>query len=467
MIVHIAKKEIKETSRSASFMWIVAVILLLGATSLCISHTQFETKEEQRELAKTGERERWVGQGSKNPHSAAHYGTYAFKPNFALSLIDPGVEKFTGVSVLLEAHARNEVEQIAAADQTGLSRFGDITPDFILLFIIPLIIIILSHRAITKEKEDQTLRLVKTQGVSNLQLIAGKWLGNYLPIALLTSLLFLIGAVVISITAGSQMDWRFLAAMFVIYLVYYAILTSISISVSAFSPSSGISLVSLLAIWILSCLAIPKIASSYTNATYPYPSRQQFQAAVAADKSQGVDGHDPWSEASRKLQEETLAEYQVATLEELPFNFDAYRMQKGEEHEARVYFKHYENLKAVYKQQTGVYQKLAVLSPFLPVRFLSMSLAHTDYSTHWNFTDAAEKHRIEMQRILNTNFAENSRLGDWGYKANASLLEEIPEFEFKTPEFSETIYSNRSNLMILAFWSLASFGLLFIASKRI
>ncbi|MEO1021878.1 MAG: DUF3526 domain-containing protein [Bacteroidota bacterium] len=262
-------------------------------------------------------------------------------------------------------------------------------------------------------------------------------------------------------------DWKFILAMNLVYVLYYAIFTSITLFVSALSKSSGISLVSLLAIWILSCLAIPKIASSYTNTKYPYPSRQQFQTAVAEDKRQGVDGHDPWSKASKQLAEETMKTYQVSSLEALPFNFDAYRMQKGEEHEARVYFKHYEQLKSTYKEQTGVYQKLAVFSPFLPVRFLSMSLAHTDYSTHWNFTDAAEKHRIEMQRILNTNFAENSELGDWGYKADESLLSEIPEFQFASLGFSETVRSNQSNMSILFLWLFGSFGLLFLASKRL
>lgn len=466
MFFYIAKKEMKEIGRSRSFLWMVFIVVAMGSTSFFVSHNHFSAKEDQHELAQAGERERWLGQGSKNPHSAAHYGTYAFKPNFALSLIDPGVEKFTGVSVFLESHARNEAEQVAAADQTGLSRFGDITPDFILLFIIPLIIIIMSHQTVTRERQAQTLRLVKMQGVSNFQFIAGKWLGNYLPIVVLTTIFFLIATFAIAVVDPS-FDWSFIVAMNIIYLIYFAIITSICVSISTLSKSSGISLVSLLVFWIVSCLAIPKIASSYTNGEYPYPSRQQFQNAVAEDKSKGIDGHDPWNEASRKLEEETLQTYQVSSLEELPFNFDAYRMQKGEEHEAQVYFKHYEELKAVYKQQTDVYRNLAVLSPFLPVRFMSMSLAHTDYSSHWNFTDAAEKHRLEMQKILNTNFAENSKLGEWSYKADESLLAEIPEFEFQFAGFSETVQENRSNIFILILWSLASFGFLFIASTRL
>lgn len=462
MVFHVAKKEIREMARSGQFKWMLGIVATLSLIAMYISHVQWQEKNLQRELAQQDARSLWLAQGATNPHNAAHYGTFAFKPQFPLSLIDPGVEKYTGVSIFLEAHTRNEADNVAAADQTGLSRFGDLTPDFILLFIVPLMIIALGHQSVTREKEQGTLRIIKTQGISNIQLIMGKWLGNYAPIALLTTVLFILAALFIR-----DFDWKFLATMWLVYLAYFAIVNSITLVISSFTFNSGISLVSLLAIWIVSCLAVPKIASSYTNEKHPYPTRQEFEAAVAEDKRKGLDGHDPWSEASKKLEQETLQAYQVNKLQDLPFNFDAFRMQKGEEHEAEIYFKHNEKLKEVHQEQTQVYQNLAFLSPFLPTRFMSMALANTDYSTHWNFADEAEKHRVEMQRILNDNFAENSKLGEWGYRADASLLEEVPDFNFEAPEFAEVIEANQSNLLILTAWLLASFGLLFFASTRV
>ena len=462
MILHIAKKEIQETVRSGQFKWMIAVVVVLCTVAIFIGQKNWETKNLEREQATQNARTLWLAQGATNPHSAAHYGTFAFKPQFPLSLIDPGVEKYTGVSVFLEAHSRNEADMVAAADQTGLSRFGDLTPDFILLFIVPLLIIVLGHRSVTREKEGGMLRIIKAQGVSNWQLVSGKWLGNFFPIAILTTALFLLSALFIE-----NIEWSFLIAMWLVYLIYFAIMNSLTLIVSTISRSSGLAMVSLLAIWIVSCLAIPKIASSYTNDVYPYPTRVEFEASVAEDKSKGLDGHDPWSEASKKLEEETLKEYNVEKLEDLPFNFDAFRMQKGEEHEAAIYFKHNERLKEIHESQTGIYRKLAVFSPFLPTRFMSMALANTDYSTHWNFSDMAEKHRVEMQRVLNTNFAENSKLGEWDYQADASLLAEIPDFEYEAPEFKQVIAAGQSNLFILSAWLIVSFGLLFFSSTRL
>jgi ABC-2 type transport system permease protein len=247
MILHVAKKEMKEIARTGQFKWMLALVILLGAIAIFISHMQWQDKNEQRQLADENAKELWLAQGSVNPHNAAHYGTYAFKPQFPLSLIDPGVEKFTGVSIFLEAHSRNEADMVAAADQTGLSRFGDLTPDFILLFIIPLMIIAIGHNTISKEKELGTIMIIKTQGISNAQFIIGKWVGNFTPIALITTALFLLAALLLE-----AFDWKLLATMWLIYMAYFAIINSITLVVSSLTSNSGISLVSLLAIWIVS-----------------------------------------------------------------------------------------------------------------------------------------------------------------------------------------------------------------------
>ena len=144
-------KEIKELFRDGRVRIAMIIVVLLMGFSIWISARQYQNINEQYEVAKTAERAIWDSQGEKNPHSAAHYGTYAFKPKYPLSLVDQGVDKYAGTSIFLEAHKRNEAQFSAAADQTGLARFGDLTPDFMLLFMIPLLIILLGYNSFTKE----------------------------------------------------------------------------------------------------------------------------------------------------------------------------------------------------------------------------------------------------------------------------------------------------------------------------
>ena len=461
-------KETKELLRDGRVRVAFFIVILLLGVAVWISAKQYENVNEQHAVAQTAERAIWDNQGNKNPHSAAHYGTYAFKPKYPLSLVDQGVDKYAGSSIFLEAHKRNEAQFSAATDQTGLARFGDLTPDFILLFIIPLLIILLGYNSFTKEREMGTLTLLKSQGISSWKWMFGKWAALFLPILAITAVLFFIAAVVLTnLKDFGVFSWGSLLVMFLVYIGYYIIFINLVLLISSKVKKSGISLVLSLCLWIVACLAAPKAASNIAENKHPYPTRQEFAANVLKDKKEGLDGHNPWSKEAKLLEEEVLREHGVDSLHQLPFNFDAYRMQKGEEHEAEVYFKHYNHLKDQYTKQAGIYRSLAAISPYLPTRFLSMSIAHTDYATHWDFADAAEAYRIATQKFLNDNFAENSQYGNWAYQADASFWKTLPAFEYDPPELDAILEKNSSNLVILGLWLAASFGLLLFTTKTI
>ncbi|WP_435622833.1 ABC transporter permease [Flagellimonas sp.] len=468
MIFKTFLKETKELFREGRVRISLIIVLFLLGIAVWISTKQYQNINEQYATATNIERGLWDNQGEKNPHSAAHYGTYAFKPKYPLSLVDQGVDKYAGTSIFLEAHKRNEAQFSAATDQTGLARFGDLTPDFILLFIIPLLITLLGYNSFSKEREMGTLTLLKSQGISNWKWMLGKWLALFLPVLGITFILFLIAGVLLSnLNDFGVFNWGSLFTMFLVFVVYYMIFTNIVLLISAVAKRSGISLVVSLCVWIIACLAAPKAASNIAESKHPYPTRQEFAANVLKDKKEGLDGHNPWSKEAKLLEQQVLQEHGVDSLHQLPFNFDAYRMQKGEEHEAEVYFKHYNHLKDQFAQQSKVYRGLAAISPYLPTRFLSMSIAHTDYATHWDFADAAEEYRIATQKFLNDNFAQNSEYGNWRYKADANFWKDLPAFEYDPPELRTILSRNSSNLVIMGVWFAASFGFLLVSIKNV
>ncbi|WP_422860331.1 ABC transporter permease [Flagellimonas sp. S174] len=468
MIFNTFLKETKELMREGRVRIAFFIVVLLLGIAVWISARQYQNVNEQYESATAAERGLWDNQGEKNPHSAAHYGTYAFKPKYPLSLVDQGVDKYAGTSIFLEAHKRNEAQFSAATDQTGLARFGDLTPDFILLFIIPLLIVLLGYNSFTKEREMGTLTLLKSQGISNWKWMLGKWTALFLPIFAISLVLFLFAGILLSsLKDFGVFNWGSLFMMLLVFTIYYMIFTNVVLLISALTKKSGISLVVSLCVWIVTCLAAPKAASNIAESKHPYPTRQEFAANVLKDKKEGLDGHNPWSKEAKLLEQEVLKKHGVDSLHQLPFNFDAYRMQKGEEHEAEVYFKHYNYLKDQYTKQSKVYRSLAAISPYLPTRFLSMSIAHTDYATHWDFADAAEEYRIATQKFLNDNFAQNSEYGNWRYQADAEFWKTLPKFEYDPPELNAILSRNSSNLWIMGIWLSASFGFLAISIKKI
>lgn len=467
MINQTIKKELKELFRDGRIKIAGIIVLILMGAAIWISTNQYNRSNEQSLKAKTAERSVWDNQGEKNPHSAAHYGTYVFKSKHPLSLLDQGIDKYAGTSIFLAAHTRSEAEYSDVADQSGLARFGQLTPDFILLFIIPLLIILIGYNSFTKERERETMALLKSQGAVQWKIIVGKWLAIFTPVFLLTTGLFLLAGILLSTLDGyTNFSWSSLVLMLVVYLFYYSIIINITLFVSNTVKKSGVSLVILLGVWIISCLAAPKAASNFAESKYPYPTHQEFAETIAKAKKEGLDGHDPWSEAAQRLKEEVLAEYKVDSVHKLPFNFNGYRMQKGEEHEASVYKTHYKNLKQQFEKQVETYISLSAISPFLPTRFLSMGIARTDYYSHWDFADAAEDYRIETQKFLNDDLAYNSAYGQRNYVASADTWKNLPAFNYQPQPLSTVVQQNTFSIIVLLIWGIVTAGLLFIFKTK-
>lgn len=462
MIREIVRKELLEIFREGRFRVALFTLAILVVTAIGVGRQYYLQVNEQHEAARRNARNEWVGQGSKNPHSAAHYGTYAFKPKYPMSLLDNGVDKYSGVSIYLEAHKRNDAQYMAAQDQTALSRFGDLSPDFILMFMVPLFIILIAFNSVSRERESGTLRVMMSQGISPWKLALGKWLAVFTPVAVLTGLVFLAGGLLLAnLEDFGLFSWWPLILLALVYLLYYGVFINVSILVSASVRKSSLAFVLLLGIWILSCLGMPKATSVVADALYPYPTQLEFEERIAEDKTKGLNGHDPWNAESKKLEAETLKKYGVDSVEKLPFNWDGYLMQKGEEHEAEIYFKHYQVLKEIYQKQSKVYRTSAALSPFLPARFLSMALCRTDYHAHWHFADEAEKYRLMLVGRLNGDMVDNSRTGQWDYRADEKLWRAVPDFAYEPVSYQSIVNANAGHfLILLAWWVLSGVGML-------
>lgn len=461
-------KELKELVRDGRFKIVIGITLVLLVIATITGVSQYQKSNQQYLKSIDTEREVWETQSEKNPHSAAHYGTYAFKPKFALSLFDYGVTKYTGNSIFLEAHSRNEASFSEASDQTSLARFGTLSINFVLIYLFPLIIILIGYNSYTKEVEHKTFTLLKSQGVQPVKLVLGKWLATFIPVFILTAIIFIITGIVLpSLENLAFFSWSSLLTIFASYSLYYLIITTITVLISMWSKSSGMSLVSSLVIWIVFSFITPKIATNFANTSHPYPSKSEFNAHIEQDKKNGLDGHNPWNKAAKELEQKTLKEYGVDSIHKLPFNYAGYRMQKGEEHEAKIFEKHYDILNEITKNQNDTYKKLSFLSPFIPVRFLSMDIANTSDNLHWKFTKAAEEYRIKKQEFLNYDIKDNSKYGERGYKMSSEKFKKLPKFSFTPPTLSEILKENTQNLVFLGLWLVLPFIGLIITSKKI
>lgn len=457
MIKHIIFHELRTNFREGKVRALTFIVLCMSVIAMILSLRDYQISFNRYQENLQQARLNWENQTEKNPHDAAHDGTYVIKPIYPLSILDEGIRPYSGQVIHLGAHERKQSSINESKDLSGMFRFGELTPNFILVYVFPLLLIFLGYNVFTEEKESQTIRLLLAQGVSLRQLSIGKWFALVLQMLLLFLLFFLIAGICYFILrkdiSVSIFEWLSFSS---IYLCYFTFFINLVVLVSAKAKSSGASLTILLSIWIAITLIVPKVSTNLSSSLYPFPTLQNFKENIYADQAKGLNGHNFWNEAAKDFQQKVLNEYGVNSLEDLPVEYSGLLLAEGEKYESEIYTKHFDLLQEQYEKQRTVYRICSVISPLLPLRFVSMAITRTDYGFLWHFENEAEKYRVELNTVLNMNIAENAK-GVEQYKATADLWEAIPKFNYQWQAHLQIITEHIQEFIITFLWLVISF----------
>lgn len=454
MIFRIARKELLDTTRDGRFRLLAALVLAVSVTSLAAGWKHYRDVQQQHEQARRATRAQWLGQGPKNPHSAAHYGVYAFKPKSRLSMVDTGIDPYVGVAAWLEAHKQNEFKYRPAQDRTAVQRFGELTAAEGSLVLLPLFIVLVTFSTFTGEREQGTLRQLLSLGVTPRQLALGKATGVATALALVLIPATVVGVMCFMLTSELGSPWSDApraALLGLAYLTYFAIFIAIALGVSARAASSRLALVVLLSFWFANSLIASRAASDVAAALHPAPSAVEFQSAMERD----VTDQTVIRERLEKRRHELLRTYNASSMEAVPLNFSGVSLQEGEEHANQVFDSHYGRLFEIYDRQNRTYQLAGVAAPLLPLRALSMGLAGTDVAHHRRFVRAAEDYRRAIQRIMNSDITKNAKAGVV-YAAGPELWQRVPEFRYDAPGARWVLRQHQWSLILIAAWLVGS-----------
>jgi ABC-2 type transport system permease protein len=457
MFRHIIRKELLETVRDGRFRWGGLQVGSLLLLALSAGWAQREELSRTHAAATEASMRHWLEQGDKNPHSAAHYGIYVFRPVSALSLVDQGVDPYMGITTWLEAHYQNPFEHRAVQDRPAMARFADVTAATTLQLLVPLLIILIAFQSVSGERERGTLAQLLSMGVRPRRLAWGKILGSVVSITLLLVPAAVIGALALLLAGpgggavgDESIRFLLLAGTYLIYFLTFALLV---VGVSAIAPSSRSALAILLCIWIVNGLVVPRLSSDVASRHTPLPSSLEFQASVQQDMSDGFDGFPSQEVRQQALQDSVLLAHGVTELEELPFNFSGLSLQASEEFGDLVFDRRFGDLAERIRHQLEVHRRMGFLAPHLAVRSLSMALSGTDPVHHEHYATVAEEHRRLIQRIMNEDIMANSRYGDT-YLADESLWAQIPDFEYQGPGVRWALAGHGTASGALFFWML-------------
>lgn len=460
----IARHELRASLRDGRLRWSMLVVFaLLLAASVSGWRYQNELTVE-REHAQRIEQQRWIEQGGKNAHSAAHYGIYAFKPASPLTAIDQGIDPFVGVTVWLEAHHMDQFMYRPAQDATALTRFGELTGALVLQVLLPLVVILVAFGTFAGEREHGTLRLLVSQGVSPGSLARGKFVGATAVLAALIVPAVLLGVGAITLNAGSvasETSVR-LVLLLLVYLAYLVGWTLLALAVSAWMSTARAALVVLLGAWVLGCIALPRAAGDLVAWLHPVPTAAEFVAAMDQDLD---EAHASDRALARRTR--VLREYGVSRIEDLPVDWRGISLQEEEERNNPIFDAHYGALFDRYRKQSEGLQLAGLVAPLLTVQSLSEVLTGTDIEHHRGFVFAAEAHRRVMQKILNGEVTLRDREDRPDSLSGPELWNRVPQFSYVPASVTSLLSHYTSALIALAVWLVATAVAAVVAIRRL
>jgi len=463
MMLGLARAELLIIRRDPRAWW--ALILLAAFILLTFAGASIEAARGNADKAAIAEaeRSRWLNQGEKDPHTAAHYSIFAFKPTPALVGLDAGAIPFVGQSVWLEAHHQNDLLHRPQQGASPLQRAGLASPAALILGIGPLIVFLLAFSLVARDRERGTMRLALGMAGSPQMVVAAKALAIWsaatglLVLPVTTAALF-VSAASDALTGDVLLR---LALWSVLMGAYLALPATVGVLVSLKATNARIALAALFGLWILFALVVPRAASSAADGLRPLPSSQQVRQQML-DEAPAY-----WSaEDSERHKRQLLAAYGVARLEDIP-NVRMAELDLVERHSHQVFDRILGDFYSRVAVQDRLFASFGFLSPTVAGQALSASLAGTDFSHQRHFIDSAERYRRTLVNRMNAEGMAHPASGHERHTDDASLWSQIPPFAYSAPALGASTGTALPALAALLLWLCGAWLLLRTAARRI
>jgi len=253
----VARKEIVSNLLSYKFFIVLLLMVLLVATSLFIMHRDFSGRVADYQLIRPEPGEP-IAVVPPNPLSI-----------FAKGLENAMTRSFEVGSTGIEVRAGQASGNIIYAFFPA--------PDFLYIVrvVLSLVALLFGFDQISREREQGTLKLLLSGPVSRAQVLLGKWLGNFLSLAVPFLLVTLLGTAIllfdpdVRFTAGQLGRLGLILALALLYLAFFL---SLGMLVSALTRRSATSVIVLLFVWALLVFVLPNLGTLVSRQFVHVPS---------------------------------------------------------------------------------------------------------------------------------------------------------------------------------------------------
>ncbi|SHN61227.1 DUF3526 domain-containing protein [Erythrobacter sanguineus] len=473
-VLLIAREEWRLWARSRVVLVAALIVAVLLAVTSAITAARVGDEAAKRTARQASAEATFFAQPDRHPHRMVHYGHYAFRSPPPLAAFDPGVDAVTGQSIFLEGHRQNTAMFADTRSGADLGGFAALNPANLYQLLLPLLLIIIGHGMVLRERESGTLAVMLAQGQSGLAIAGGKALALAGVAALF--LLPVAGLAGFSVAAGeAPLAAAILVAGYALYLgVWVALVLAVSLLVRQRSVALGL----LVFAWLLIALIVPRLAINAGSAAVDAPGKIESDLVMLAQQRALGDGHNAADPAFDALQKQVLEQYEAASIEELPINWRGVVAGYSEAKLTDLMNGYAEARMQKEAQQSRIVTLFGLVSPTLAVGASSRTLAGTDLATHHRFLRESEALRFDFVQGLNDLHAKALTYADDAARSadpeaeartrvNADAWRLLETFRFVPDPATQRVARAGLPLALMLIWLAALGGVIAVGARRL
>ena len=195
--------------------------------------------------------------------------TVVQKPE-ALSIFSNGISNNIGnkIKIQLGEYPLFPEGHVSTRDNPLLNTFFSIDFSTVIAILISLLALVFSYDAITREREDATMKLAFTGNISRITFLAGKITGLLLTLLPILLFCYLMAILIIMINPEislSLQDWKGVLLLFTTSIVYMLVFILLGVFISGLTKQSSSAIIISLLAWIWFLFLMPNIATYLTQ----------------------------------------------------------------------------------------------------------------------------------------------------------------------------------------------------------
>jgi len=376
------------------------------------------------------------------------------------------------------------------SDDTGLGSFDDdplpimfplIDLTFIVTILLSLAALILSHDALSGEREDGTLKLMLANGVPRFKIVLGKTLGGTGVLGVSFIVALALGMILLLL--NPRLGWKggdgaALAVIVAASILFIGFFYGLGVLISSRHASSASSILTSLFVWVLLVLVVPNLSPYVASLLRPAPSaikvgrevrrltdveRDQLGTKLSAEKRAAVVKALPILEGVGNLSEQDVQE----RIRRDPAFSEAYATYRKEGEAAWAEANRIQNGKAKILNddlgrketaQTALSRGLSMISPLAAFSYLATDLSGTGLRGRVHFGEIAGAWWRDYNEYSQKKMAEMRRGNPTMDLYNTAVdVHDMPRFVYREEVLSDRVLAALASLALLAGLALAVF----------